>query len=46
MVVGCIHTDSFYGVFPEFCEGIDIEFMAGDDRGEVVLTDNPSEGDL
>jgi hypothetical protein len=36
--VGCVPVEMFYGVLPESCTGIDIEDMAGDDRGGAIVT--------
>ena len=35
---GCLPTDTFYGINPDFCEEIDVDDLVGDDRGGIVLT--------
>ncbi len=37
---GCLPTDTFYGINPDFCEEIDVNGLVGDDRGGIVLTQN------
>lgn len=35
---GCIELTTFYGVQPDTCISIDVDSLAGDDRGGVTLT--------
>lgn len=35
---GCLPTDTFYGINPDFCDEIDVDDLVGDDRGGIVLT--------
>ena len=35
---GCLATDTFHGVQADTCESIDVNNMAGDDRGGVTVT--------
>lgn len=35
---GCLLTDTFYGVNPDYCESIDVDGAVGDDRGGPVVS--------
>ncbi len=35
---GCLPTDTFYGVNPDFCDSIDVNSEVGDDRGGPVVS--------
>ena len=35
---GCLPTDTFYGINPDYCDEIDVDGLVGDDRGGIVLT--------